>query len=58
VGKACVTAGYEVKKAAEDSDFALKDVLFEVLRRFPEAHTAVVSAMGGASGCYSSQKKK
>ena len=40
-----VEAGPQVKKAAEDSDFALRDVLFEVLRRFPEAHTAVVSAM-------------
>jgi hypothetical protein len=41
-----VEAGPEVKKAAEDSDYALKDVLFDVLRRFPEAHDAVVLAMG------------
>ena len=34
------------KKAAEDSDYALRDVLFEVLGRFPEAHEAVVRAMG------------
>jgi hypothetical protein len=41
-----VQAGPEVKKTAEDSDYALRDVLFDVLRRFPEAHDAVVSAMG------------
>jgi hypothetical protein len=35
-----------VKKAADDEDYALRDVLFEVLRRFPEAHEAVVRAMG------------
>jgi hypothetical protein len=41
-----VEAGPQVKEPAEDSDYALKDVLFEVLRRFPEAHDAVVHAMG------------
>ena len=35
----------EVKKDAVDVDVALRDVLFEVLRRFPEAHTAVERAM-------------
>src|SRR5260370_1371266 len=35
----------EAKKTADDSDYALRDVLFEVLRRFPEAHDAVVHAM-------------
>jgi hypothetical protein len=41
-----VGGGPEVKKAADDEDYALRDVLFEVLGRFPEAHEAVVRAMG------------
>jgi hypothetical protein len=40
-----VEAGPQAKETTEDLDFALKDVLFEILRRFPEAHTAVVRAM-------------
>ena len=39
-------SGPAVKKADDDEDYALRDVLFEVLRRFPEAHEAVVRAMG------------
>ena len=35
----------EAKGSDDDSDYALRDVLFEVLRRFPEAHQAVVRAM-------------
>ena len=41
-----VETGPEVKAVNDDTDYALRDVLFEVLRRFPEAHEAVVRAMG------------
>ena len=41
-----VEAGAEALKVDDDSDYALRDVLFEVLRRFPEAREAIVHAMG------------